>query len=229
MKNEKTVVRAEHIVKTYPNGVCAVAGFDMGFESGRFYAIMGSSGSGKSTMLNIMGSLDEPTEGSVYINGTELAGMSEKDKASLRMKNIGFIFQGFYLNPNLNALDNIIVPMLINPEFKDKKKREERAKELLEQFGMADRAKHYPKELSGGEQQRIAIARALANHPGIILADEPTGNLDEENETIVFETLKRLTEEGICVIAVSHNDEIKKYADEVIGMKKGKVVTEQVV
>lgn len=115
-----------------------------------------------------------------------------------------------------------MVPMLINLEYKDKKKRESRAKELLGQFGLLDREKHYPKELSGGEQQRIAIARALANKPRIILADEPTGNLDEENETIVFETLKKLTEKGICVIAVSHNDEIKKYADKIIHMKKGK-------
>lgn len=221
-ENNITIIKAKNLNKTYPNGVCAVADFTKEFESGRFYAIMGSSGSGKSTLLNMLGSLDIPTQGVIYINEKDIAGMSEKEKAGLRMKNIGFIFQGFYLNPNLNALDNVIVPMLINPEYKDKKKREERASQLLEQFGMADRAKHYPKELSGGEQQRVCIARALANAPQIILADEPTGNLDEENERIVFETLKRLTGEGICVIAVSHNDEIKKYADEVIEMKKGK-------
>lgn len=221
----QTIIKAEGIEKYYPNGVCAVAGFDKEFKKGRFYAIMGSSGSGKSTMLNIMGSLDEPSKGAVFINETKLSGMTEKEKANLRMKNIGFIFQGFYLNQNLNALDNVIVPMLINPEYKnDKEKRINRAKELLSQFGMADRTEHYPKELSGGEQQRIAIARALANNPAIILADEPTGNLDEDNEKIVFDTLKKLTESGICVIAVSHNDEIKNYADEVIYMKKGRVV-----
>lgn len=225
----QVIVKVENVKKLYPNGVCAVAGFDKEFESGKFYAIMGASGSGKSTMLNIMGSLDEATEGSVSINGINIAGMSEKEKSNLRMHNIGFIFQGFYLNPHLNAMDNVIVPMLINPEYKDKKKREDRAKALLEQFGMSDRAKHYPKELSGGEQQRIAIARALANHPAIVLADEPTGNLDEQNEKIVFDTLKELTKKGICVIAVSHNDEIKNYADEVIEMRKGKVLDKRLM
>lgn len=217
----QTIVKVEGIRKRYPNGVCAVDGFEQEFEKGKFYALMGASGSGKSTMLNIIGSLDEPTEGTVAIGGAQLDGMSEKEKAALRRENIGFVFQGFYLNPNLNAKDNVVVPMLVNPEYRDKKKREARAEELLEQFGMADRAKHFPRELSGGEQQRIAIARALANHPEIILADEPTGNLDEENEKLVFHALKALTQEGICVIAVSHNDEIRNYADEVIELKKG--------
>ncbi len=226
MKKE-TIVKVENVRKEYQNGVCAVDRFDREFESGTFYAIMGSSGSGKSTMLNIIGSLDEATEGSVMIHGIPFSGMNEKEKAYLRMEKIGFVFQGFYLNPHLNALDNVIVPMLINPAFKDKKEREDRALTLLRQFGMEERVKHYPKELSGGEQQRVAIARALANSPEIILADEPTGNLDEENERIVFETLKELTKKGICVIAVSHNDEIKNYADEVIEMRKGKILLSQ--
>ena len=176
---------------------------------------MGRSGAGKSTLLNIIGTIDNATEGEVYINGNNINGLTEKEKAKLRMKNLGFVFQGFYLNPYLNALENVIVPMRINPEI-SKKERKKLAENLLEKFGVKELADSLPSQMSGGEQQRVCIARALANNPDIILADEPTGNLDEENEKIVFSNLKLLAEQGHTVIAVSHNEGVKEYADEVI-------------
>lgn len=192
------------------------------FDSGKFYAIMGPSGSGKTTLLNLIGGLDAVTEGDILLNGQSISSFQGKDLSNFRMKNMGFVFQGFYLNPYLNARQNIRMPMLINPKL-DRKKREERIDELLERFQLKDREKNMPKQLSGGEQQRIAIARALANQPELILADEPTGNLDEENENIVFTLLKKLSEEGKTVIVVSHNDHVLNYADEVIHMVKGSI------
>lgn len=171
-------------------------------------------------MLNIIGTIDNATEGEIYINGNNINGLTEKEKAKLRMKNLGFVFQGFYLNPYLNALENVIVPMRINPEI-SKKERKKRAENLLERFGVKKLADSLPSQMSGGEQQRVCIARALANNPDIILADEPTGNLDEENEKIVFSNLKTLAEQGHTVIAVSHNEGVKEYADEII-MLNGK-------
>lgn len=211
---EKTV-EVKKVVKIYKNDAKVLNDVSFEFEKGKFYAIMGRSGAGKSTLLNIIGTIDNATEGEVYINGNNINGLTEKEKAKLRMKNLGFVFQGFYLNPYLNALENVIVPMRINPEI-SKKERKKRAENLLEKFGVKELADSLPSQMSGGEQQRVCIARALANNPDIILADEPTGNLDEENEKIVFSNLKLLAEQGHTVIAVSHNEGVKEYADEVI-------------
>lgn len=211
---EKTV-EVKKVVKIYKNEAKVLNDVSFEFEKGKFYAIMGRSGAGKSTLLNIIGTIDNATEGEVYINGNNINGLTEKEKAKLRMKNLGFVFQGFYLNPYLNALENVIVPMRINPEI-SKKERKKRAENLLEKFGVKELADSLPSQMSGGEQQRVCIARALANNPDIILADEPTGNLDEENEKIVFSNLKLLAEQGHTVIAVSHNEGVKEYADEVI-------------
>lgn len=211
---EKTV-EVKKVIKIYKNEAKVLNDVSFEFEKGKFYAIMGRSGAGKSTLLNIIGTIDNATEGEVYINGNNINGLTEKEKAKLRMKTLGFVFQGFYLNPYLNALENVIVPMRINPEI-SKKERKKRAENLLEKFGVKELADSLPSQMSGGEQQRVCIARALANNPDIILADEPTGNLDEENEKIVFSNLKLLAEQGHTVIAVSHNEGVKEYADEVI-------------
>ncbi len=193
------------------------------FESGKFYAIMGHSGSGKSTLISIMGLICDYSEGEYLIDNQNVAKLNEMEKSNLRNKKIGFVFQDYYLDLNLRAYENVILPMFVNKNF-PKSERKSKAIELLTAVGVETRANHYPKEMSGGEQQRVCLARALANNPSIILADEPTGNLDEENEKKIFEILKKLTEDGKCVIVVSHSNEIKKYADIMLTMKNGKLV-----
>lgn len=210
-------VEVKNIVKTYKSDVKVLDNVSYEFEIGKFYAIMGRSGAGKSTLLNIIGTIDSATSGEVCIQGQEVTALSEKEKAKLRSKSLGFVFQGFYLNPYLSAAENVIVPMRINPDI-PAKERKDRALALLEDFGVKEQADSLPSQMSGGEQQRVCIARALANNPKIILADEPTGNLDEANEKIVFSYLKQLAEQGHTVIAVSHNEAVREYADEIIQM-----------
>lgn len=188
-----------------------------------FYVIMGHSGSGKSTLIQILGLLDTLSGGKYIIDGKDASNLSENEKAEIRMKKIGFVYQSFYLNNKLKAYENVILPMLINKDIEESQ-REEKAKSLLARFNLENRIDHFPKEMSGGEQQRVAIARALANDPQVILADEPTGNLDEKNEEMIFEYLKDLSRQGKCVIVVSHNERIKKYADKVFYMENGKLV-----
>lgn len=185
------------------------------FKKNKMYAIMGHSGSGKSTLLHILALLDFPTEGSVIFDNQNTKKLSSEQLAEIRSKNIGIVFQSFYLNQNMRAYENVMLPMYLNKEI-DRKKRKATALKLLSHFGLEDRKNHLPKQLSGGEQQRVAIARALANNPDYIVADEPTGNLDKDNELIIFNALKEISKNGKCVIIASHNPEIKKYADEVI-------------
>ena len=192
------------------------------FEKGKTYAIMGNSGSGKTTLLKILGTLDVLTSGKLLIENNDILKLEDNEKATIRMKKIGFIFQEFYLNEYMNVQENIMQPMYINKEY-NKLSRKKRVNELIEIMGLSQRAKHYPKELSGGEQQRVAIARALANKPDIILADEPTGNLDKKNEEKIFEILSHLSKEGKCVIIVSHSNVVKKYADVVLNLEEGKL------
>ncbi len=210
-----SVIEVKRVSKTYGNGTDVLRNFSYKFDEGKFYAIMGRSGAGKSTLLNIIGTVDKPTHGEVLIEGNDVAKLGENAKAKIRMKKIGFVFQGFYLNPYLSALENVIIPMRINPDI-ESSKRVEIASGLLDKFGAKDLIESKPSQMSGGEQQRVAIARALANDPKIILADEPTGNLDEANEEIVFKCLKELAEQGRTVIVVSHNEKVKDYADEVL-------------
>ncbi len=200
--------------------VVALNHISLQFEYGKFYAIMGHSGSGKSTLIQVLGCLDELTSGDIVIQSKNTKKMSEKEKNLFRNKKIGFIFQSFYLNNNLTVLENVLLPTYINPDY-TRKESQELAITLLKQLGLDDRITHYPNELSGGEQQRVAIARALINNPNIILADEPTASLDEENEIYIFKRLQKMSKEGKCVIVVSHNEEIVKYADQVFRMKKG--------
>lgn len=184
---------------------------------------MGHSGSGKSTLIRIIGLMDNYDSGIYTLNKIDVKKLNDIEKSNNRMKEIGFIFQDFYLDKNMSALDNVILPMLINKNIK-KDERKQKATNLLKKVGLSERANHFPKELSGGEQQRVCIARALANDPNIILADEPTGNLDEKNEQIIFEQLKELSKEGKCIIVVSHSNEVKKYADEIINLKSGEII-----
>lgn len=214
----------ENLNKTYKNGVCAIQNFTYAFLSGTFYVITGASGAGKSTLLHLLGLLERPTGGELSVCGNKIGSISENRKAALRNRFIGFIFQSYYLHPNLNALENVMIPMLINPHIPSSERRK-RAMELIEKVGLADRSGHNPRELSGGEQQRVAIARALANDAPCILADEPTGNLDRENEQHIFTLLKQLSRDAQkCVIAVTHNPENQKYADTVITLERGAVL-----
>ena len=210
-------INVKNLNKTYDGKTMILEDFSYTFESGKFYAIMGRSGAGKSTLLNIIGTIDSATDGEVLVMGKNVTGLKEKEKAELRMKNIGFVFQGFYLNPYLNGEENVIVPMRINREIPSTD-RKQIAEKLMADFGVENLKSSLPSQMSGGEQQRVCIARALANNPDIILADEPTGNLDEANEKIVFSYLKKLAEQGHTVIAVSHNEAVKDYADEIVEM-----------
>ena len=210
------------IYQTKTEKIIAIDNATYKFESGCFYAIMGHSGSGKSTLLNILGTLDKQTSGEYLINGENISNYDDVVLSAIRMRGIGFIFQNYSLDPNLKSFENVMLPMYINNEIK-KENRKTRAIKLLEYVNMGDRINHYPRELSGGEQQRVAIARALANNPKVIIADEPTGNLDETNEEIIFNILKKLSQMDKCVIVVSHNENILKYADKVLYMKNGKL------
>ena len=210
----KDVSKSYHLNNKY---ISIFSDLNISFESGKFYAIMGHSGAGKSTLINLLGLLDDIDSGDYYYDGKNV---KDLDKSLFRNKNVGLIFQDFYLDNYLNALENVIYPMLINKDIQNNEMRI-KAEELLDKVGLTDRKDHYPRELSGGEKQRIAIARALVNNPNLILADEPTGNLDEKNEDKVFSILKGLTEEGKCVIVVSHSNEVKKYADIVYELDKG--------
>ena len=186
-------------------------GINYSFEKGKLYAIKGHSGSGKTTLINILGLMDQSTSGDYILEGKLTKELNDIEKSSYRLNHIGFIFQDYNLNPYLNAEENIIIPMLVNKSI-NKKDRNNIALELLNKVGILDRKTHFPRELSGGEQQRVAIARALANNPEILIADEPTGNLDKDNEKIIFSLLKKMADEGKCVIVVSHSDEINAYA-----------------
>lgn len=220
--DDNIIIEVKNLTKRFPKGTVALNGVSLAIERGKFNAVMGPSGSGKSTLMNIIGLLDEPTEGELYIGGRKIEKLGDKEASKLRMSTIGFVFQDFCLNDYLSALDNIILPMKINPKFSEAE-RIERAEQLLGLLGITECRDKLPKEMSGGEQQRTAIARALANEPEIILADEPTGNLDEENEKNIFDCLKQISDEGRTVVAISHNDMIKEYADRVIYIKKGSI------
>lgn len=190
------------------------------FETGKIYNIIGHSGSGKTTLLRILGILLDYDNGKLLINGNDISALNEKEKAQIRNKNIGFVFQDYMLDSKLKAYENVMVPMFINKDI-ESKNRKELSIELLKKMNLEKLINHYPKELSGGEQQRVAIARALANNPNIILADEPTGNLDKRNEKIILEIFSNLKKEGKCIIISSHSDYVKEYADVVLKIEDG--------
>lgn len=192
------------------------------FDNGNFYSIIGPSGIGKTTLLNCLGTIDTPSKGKIIINNKEISKISEYELDNIRRDNIGFIFQNYYLSSYMTVLENVCLPMYL--KIKNKEKIMSRALELLKMVGLENRAKHFPSELSGGEQQRVCIARALANSPTIILADEPTGNLDKTNSKIILNILKKLSKDDCCVIMVTHDEEAIKYSDKVLEIKNGKLV-----
>lgn len=220
-------VETKDLTKYYWMGkekVVAVDGVDLKIEEGEFISVVGPSGSGKSTLLNIIGCLDAPTKGEVYLNGTRVDYRNKKSLVVLRRKFVGFVFQTFNLIPAMNAVENVEYPMYFNKEGKSKSERRENAMKLLEMVGLEKRGNHLPSELSGGEQQRIAIARALANDPKLILADEPTGNLDSGTGKSILDLLKRLNEEeGKNIIMVTHDLESAKKMGKVIKILDGRI------
>jgi putative ABC transport system ATP-binding protein len=225
MGKEEFIIYLQDVSKYYPMGegvVKAVDGITISVKKGDFVAVMGPSGSGKSTSMHLIGSLDIPTKGSIYLDGEDISSMSESDLAQLRGQHVGFIFQQFNLIPTLTVKENIMLPMSLQGH--NQIEREKRVMELLRKVNLIDRADHYPNQISGGEQQRVAIARALANDPAVILADEPTGNLDTKTGERVMDVLKQLNEEGKTIVMVTHSPELaKEYADIVYWLRDGKI------
>lgn len=217
---ETPAINIDKLSKIYNEKNIILKDISQGFYPSKFYAVTGESGVGKSTLLQIIGLLDKPTSGSVIIKQYNTKDLSDTKKACLRRDSIGFIFQSFLLNPQLNALQNVMLPMFIVRGLSNKEMHS-RAMSILDELGISNRASYYPNTLSGGEQQRVAIARALVNNPDIILADEPTGNLDEKNENVVFSILQSLTKKNKCVIVVSHNPVIVTYADVILSLENG--------
>lgn len=221
----QSVIDIQGITKTYVNGKLSVPvlhGIDLQVNKGEFVSIMGPSGSGKSTFMNILGCLDRPTTGSYRLNGDEVATLSDDELAFVRNKQIGFVFQSFNLLTKLTAVENVALPMIY--AGMDKKTRNERAAALLESVGLGDRMDHLPSELSGGQRQRVAIARALANNPAIIMADEPTGNLDSKSTIDVMNIFRGLYDEGRTIILVTHEPEIATYASRNVVLRDGLIV-----
>ena len=219
------VIDIQGITKTYVNGKLSVPvlyGIDLQVNKGEFVSIMGPSGSGKSTFMNILGCLDRPTTGSYRLNGDEVATLSDDELAFVRNKQIGFVFQSFNLLTKLTAVENVALPMIY--AGMDKKTRNERAAALLASVGLGDRMDHLPSELSGGQRQRVAIARALANNPAIIMADEPTGNLDSKSTIDVMNIFRGLYDEGRTIILVTHEPEIATYASRNVVLRDGLIV-----
>lgn len=221
----QSVIDIQGITKTYVNGKLSVPvlhGIDLQVNKGEFVSIMGPSGSGKSTFMNILGCLDRPTTGSYRLNGDEVATLSDDELAFVRNKQIGFVFQSFNLLTKLTAVENVALPMIYAGMVK--KTRNDRAAALLESVGLGDRMDHLPSELSGGQRQRVAIARALANNPAIIMADEPTGNLDSKSTIDVMNIFRGLYDEGRTIILVTHEPEIATYASRNVVLRDGLIV-----
>lgn len=224
----EVILQTRNLTKIFPmNGVSvhALRGIEMQVERGEFVAIVGPSGCGKSTLLSIVGGLMQPTEGAVYVEGQDLLRLSERERALLRREHIGFVFQSYNLLVDLTAAENVEFPMVLARV--PKAERRQRAIELLERVGLADKADFLPDELSGGQKQRVAIARSLANHPNLILADEPTGNLDSATAAEIMELLVDLNRsDGVTLVMVTHSPEDAARAHRIIRMRDGKIETQ---
>lgn len=219
------VIELRNVNKYYTLGetiIKANKNINLKINKGEFVTIFGPSGCGKSTLMHLIGLLDTPTKGEVLINGERTSELSDDEKTTLRNKKIGFVFQFFFLTPNLTAEENVQLPMIFSK--KDAKERHERAEELLKTVGLSDREHHYPYQLSGGQRQRVAIARALSNKPELILADEPTGNLDSQTGKEVIKTFKELWKKGNTLVVVTHDPELAKEAPRTIKMKDGEII-----
>lgn len=223
-----TLIELKDIMKTYVMGdniVHALNHVDVTIDYGEFTAIMGASGSGKSTMMNILGCLDRPTSGEYYLDGKEIAGYNDDELAHTRNAKIGFVFQNFNLLSKLTAQANVALPLIYAGVGEEE--RMERAKKALEAVGLGDRLDHKPMEMSGGQRQRVAIARALINDPPVIMADEPTGNLDTKSSYEIMDIFKKMNEQGKTVIMVTHEPDIAAYCKRVLVMRDGKLVSDE--
>lgn len=231
MNSGEIIISVEELTKVYDMGevkVHALRGVNMNIQDGEFVAIMGHSGSGKSTLMNIIGCLDLPTSGEYFLDGVNVKEMNKDQLARLRNRKIGFVFQTFNLLARTSALENIELPLLYNPNLKAKERRE-KAMNALEMVGLADWQHHYPNQLSGGQQQRIAIARSLVNDPVIILADEPTGNLDTRTSFEVMEIFQELNSRGITIALVTHEADISQFAARNVMFRDGRIFKEKLV
>jgi len=226
------VIKLEAIHKTYHTGavdVHAVRGVTTEVQPGEFVAVMGASGSGKSTLMNIIGCLDRPTQGRFFLDGTDTSDLDRDALADIRNRKIGFVFQGFNLLSRTSALENVELPMLYSQKHTSGHEQHRRALAALEMVGLADRADHHPNQLSGGQQQRVAIARALVNQPSLLLADEPTGNLDSQTSIEVMGVFQKLNESGITIVMVTHELDIARYTKRNLIMRDGRIVTDAVI
>ena len=219
----ETAVALSNVRKTYRIGepVHALDGVSLEVGRGTYTAIMGPSGSGKSTLMNLVGCLDTPTEGTVVVSGREVGALGDRDRTRLRGTEVGFVFQTFNLMPRLNALENVALPQLF--QRVGRSERRQRARELLERVGLGDRVDHLPNELSGGQRQRVALARALVNDPAIVLADEPSGNLDTDTESDILDLFDEFHEGGTTMLVVTHERHVAERADRIVHLLDGKI------
>lgn len=221
------MLKVKNLVKVYDTGVIqvkALKSINLEVKKGEFVAIMGSSGSGKSTFMNILGCLDSLTEGTYELDGIDVSRMTSSELATIRNKKIGFVFQAFNLLPKMNLLKNVELPMIYAGA--SKQERREKALKALERVGLAERVNHRPNEISGGQKQRVAIARSLVNNPAIILADEPTGNLDSKSSNEIMDIFTELNNEGVTIILVTHEPDIAEYAKRVVTFKDGIIISD---
>jgi putative ABC transport system ATP-binding protein len=228
-ENGKVVISVQNLVKVYrmgDNEVRALDGVSLDVHPAGFLAIMGASGSGKSTLMNILGCLDRPSSGKYFLSGQEVSRLSRNALASVRNRFIGFVFQGFNLLTRTSALENVELPLIYTSDVSSHE-RHERAKEALERVGLGDRMDHYPSQLSGGQQQRVAIARALVNRPSLLLADEPTGNLDTKTSIEIIELFHALNRDGMTIVLITHEPDIGTHARRRITLRDGKIVQEE--
>ena len=227
--NNAPVIQLRNLVRTYKTGeveVKAVRGVTLDIHRGEFVAVMGASGSGKSTLMNTLGCLDQPTEGDYLLDGTAVSGLNRKQLARLRNKKLGFVFQSFNLLSRTSAAENVELPMYYAHPMVSLRDRRQRAHEALEQVGLAGRSSHRPSQLSGGQQQRVAVARALVNRPELILADEPTGNLDTRTSIEIMGLFQELNNSGVTVILVTHELDIAAYCKRIIVMRDGRILSD---
>jgi putative ABC transport system ATP-binding protein len=227
------LIRVVDLKRSYALGdvtVHALRGVSLDIAAGAFFAVVGASGSGKSTLMNILGLLDRPTSGSYHLAGQDVSGFDRDRRAELRNKKIGFVFQNFSLLPRTTALENVELPLLYNGRGQRPAERHAKALSLLQAVGIGERADHTPNQLSGGQQQRVAIARSLVNDPELVLADEPTGNLDSRTSVEIMEILQRLNrEQGITVLLITHEHDIAEYATRVVTVRDGRILTDEPV
>lgn len=222
MATNDLLIDVQNITRDFPLGqetIKVLKGIDLKIYKGEYVALMGPSGSGKSTFMNLLGCLDTPTSGEYYLNGKDVSNMTDDELAEIRNKEIGFVFQTFNLLPRTTALDNVALPMIY--AGKNKEERRQRAEEVLQEVGLGDRMDHHPNQLSGGQRQRVAVARALVNKPSIILADEPTGNLDSKTSVEIMNLFNTIHSQGNTVILVTHEEDIAENAHRIIRLRDG--------